>query len=254
MNKEPKILFFDIETTPSLGYVWNLFETNVIKVKEPWHLLCFSYKWLGDKSSKIVSLPQFKLYKQNPKNDYEIVKKLHELFEEADIIIGHNLDKFDIRKVNAKLAQHNFNPPSPYKTIDTLKVARRYFKFDSNRLNDLGELLGLGKKVETGGFSLWEKCIVGDLSAWKKMEKYCKQDVNLLEKLYIKLRPWIKNHPTVSYKKDVVCHKCGSDKLHWRGTQITLDKKYRRFQCQECGGWGRENKGEVIKTSTKNIL
>ncbi len=173
MNKGPKILLFDIETSPSLGYVWTLFETNVIKVKQPWSLLCFSYKWLGDKTTKVVSLPQFSTYKKNPRNDYEVTKKLHELFELADVIIGHNGDKFDIRKVNAKLIEHGFLPPSPYKTIDTLKIARKYFKFDSNRLNDLGELLGLGRKVETGGFTLWEKCINGDLKAWNKMEKYC---------------------------------------------------------------------------------
>jgi DNA polymerase elongation subunit (family B) len=251
-EKKLRVLLFDIETTPTTGYVWTLFETNVIKVIEPWHLLCFSYKWLGDKTTQVVALPQFPLYKKNTKNDYEIVKKLHELFEEADIIIAHNGDKFDIRKVNAKMIQHGFNPPSPYKTIDTLKIARRYFKFDSNRLNDLGELLGLGKKVETGGFSLWEGCIAGNIKAWEKMKRYNKQDVVLLERVYIKLRPWMKNHPSL-FKSDVSCPKCGSNKIQWRGYHITVNKRHRRFQCQECGGWGKEITGEKIVKLTKNI-
>jgi hypothetical protein len=167
--------------------------------------------------------------------------------------MGHNVDKFDVRKVNAKLIQHGFTPPSPYKTIDTLKIARRYFKFDSNRLNDLGVLLGLGKKVETGGFSLWEKCIAGEKKAWERMKKYNKQDVVLLERVYLKLRPWMKNHPDI-FKIGVECQKCGSTNVQWNGYRITKTKKHRRFCCQNCGGWGQEVIGEKVIRQTSNIL
>lgn len=255
-EKNTKILLFDIETSPTVGYVWSLFETNVIKVLEPWHLLCFSYKWLGDKDAKVVALPDFDLYKKDPKNDYELVKKLHELFDQASIICGHNGDKFDIRKVNAKLIQHGFMPPSPYKTVDTLKVARRYFKFDSNRLNDLGELLNLGKKVETGGFSLWEKCIAGDKKAWDKMKKYNKQDVVLLEKVYYKLRPWMKQHPYIGVYDDIArptCTHCGSTNLENKGFAYTSSQSYCRYQCRECGTWVR-NRQVNKKVDEKGLV
>ena len=74
------------------------------------------------------------------------------MFDEADVVIAHNGDKFDMRKANARFG--HYEPPMPVQQVDTLKVARKYFKFESNKLGDLGEHLGLGNKEVTGGFAL----------------------------------------------------------------------------------------------------
>jgi DNA polymerase elongation subunit (family B) len=244
-----KILLYDIETSPSLGYTWEMWETNVLKVIQPWYMLCFSYKWLGEKKTHVISLPQFKGYKKNHRDDKELVKKLWSLFEEADIIMGHNGDRFDIKKTNAKFIEHGFNPPEPYKTIDTLKIARRYFKFDSNKLDSLGEYLGVGRKMKTGGFDLWLDCMDGDMKAWVRMEKYNKQDVVLLEKVYLKLRPWIQNHPNLNIldNKYNSCPNCKSSNLHKRGFSLTTIGKKQRWQCKDCGAWSTSTK--TIKTN-----
>lgn len=237
-----KILLFDIETSPNISYTWGKWEQDVIEFKEEWKILCFAAKWLGGK--KIFA------HRIKGTSDREVVKALWKLFDETDIVVAHNGDSFDVKKTNARFAHYNLPPPSPYKTIDTKKIAKRYFNFNSNSLNDLGKYLGLGEKVETGGFKLWKQCMSGNQEAWRKMIKYNKQDVLLLEKVYLHFRPWMTGHPNVSI--DTECPKCGSDNIQFRGIVRTAPGNvYRRFQCNSCGGWGRE-KNAIITTQTTN--
>lgn len=244
---KPKILIFDIETAPNLGYIWGMYEQNVIEFKNEWYMLSFTAKWLGEKPVT-YALPDFKGYKPGSEDDKALVTKLWELFDEADIIVAHNGDEFDIKKSNARFTYHKLNPPTPYKTVDTKKVAKKYFSFNSNSLNNLGKHLGLGEKVETGGFKTWKGCMDGDKKAWDTMKKYNKQDVILLEKVYLRLLPWMTNHPNsgmFSLGREV-CSNCSSTRLQSRGFAVTKTSKYRRVQCQDCGAWGRESKSETI--------
>lgn len=243
-----KTLLFDIETAPSLGYVWGKYDQNVIDFERDWYMLSFSWKWLGEKKVHSFALPDFKEdYKKDKEDDRTLALQLWELFDEADIIIGHNGDKFDIRKANARFLTHSFDVPAPYKTIDTLKLARKYFKFDSNKLDDLGRYLNLGRKLDVGSFHTWKGCMSGDKKAWKKMVEYNKMDVELLEKVYLRLRPWMNNHPNVNIldEKTGACPACGSTKVQCRGYSITTVSKKQRFHCQNCGKWSL---GKPIKT------
>lgn len=221
-----KVLYYDIETSPLLSYVWEMYEANTLATEKERELMSFAYKWQGDNKIRVESL--------RTNTEKELVKKLHKLFDEADIIVGHNSDNFDNKMANTFFLKQGLLPPSPYQTIDTLKIARNKFRFASNHLNDLGQYLGVGKKVETGGFNLWLKCIKGDKKAWKLMEKYNKQDVELLEKVYNKLSSWVKT-PFKDF--GMVCQNCGSSHLQSRGWQIGQVYMSRRYQCQNCGKW-----------------
>jgi hypothetical protein len=245
-NNKARILLYDIETAPNLVHTWGIYEQTALEVIRPWYILCFAYKWLDEPTTTIVSLPDFKKeYKKDPENDYQLVKRLHELFNEADIVIAHNGNSFDQKKVHARFLVHNFDPPTYYRQIDTLREARKHFRFDSNRLNDLGITLGLGKKVDTGGYSLWQDVMAGDETAWRKMRRYNKQDVVLLEKIYKALRPWITNHPNVSMLAGRVdgCPKCASRHLQKRGIRHNQTTTYQEYQCQSCRGYFRDRIG-----------
>ena len=239
----PRILMFDIETAPNLSYTWEKWETNVIEHQRDWYMLSFAYKWLGDSKVHAYALPDFHGYKKDMENDHMLIQKLWDLFNEADIIIAHNGDEFDIKKTNARFLYHGMLPPKQYKTIDTKKVAKSNFKFDSNSLNDLGKQLGVGVKMDTGGFATWKGCMTGNLKAWERMVKYNKVDVELLESVYMKLRPWIKNFP-ITHVYDGSCYHCGSNHLQSRGHQVTRTATYKRYQCQDCGAW---IKGDKVK-------
>jgi DNA polymerase III, epsilon subunit and related 3''-5'' exonucleases len=248
-----KVLLFDIENTPLVSYTWGIWEQDVIEVKAEWYILCFSYKWLGEKETHCIALPDFKGYKKGNDCEEKLIKKLWELFDEAEILIAHNGDNFDIKKANARFIQWGLEPPSPYKSIDTLKLARRNFKFDSNKLDYLGQYLKLGRKVPHTGKHLWFGCMDGDKSSWDLMKKYNKQDVILLEKVYYKLRGWV----TVSTNMNLIlggifnCPKCGSNQVVKKGFNKTKTAIYQAWKCLNCGGWSQ---GSNISSKKETIL
>jgi hypothetical protein len=255
MTNEPKILLFDIENAPNSAFIWGLYQEVLSQdmLDQNWFMLCWSAKWLGEKeiySSALVDFP--KNYKKNPEDDKLILQKLWKLLDEADIVIAHNGKQFDVRKSNARFIINKMPPPSPYKVIDTLLEARKHFFFTSNKLNDLGKYLGCGEKVETGGFKLWKQCMDGDLNAWKKMVTYCKNDILLLEKIYLKMRPFMTSHPNLNIytnNDDPKCPKCGSNHIAKEGYSYTDVCKYQRYSCKDCNGWfrGRENLNKKSK-------
>jgi hypothetical protein len=172
------------------------------------------------------------------------------VLDSADIVIAHNGDKFDIKKSHTRIIKHKISLPSTFSQVDTLKMARAKFSFTSNRLDDLGEFLGLGRKVKHEGFGLWEKCQEGNKTAWAKMRKYNKQDVVLLEKVYLALRPWAA-HPNTALMSgnERACPRCGSERLKSKGWHHNKTISYRRLLCLGCGGYVRSN--EKAKSKPK---
>lgn len=183
-------------------------------------------------------------------SEEELLKKLHEILCEANVVIAHNGDSFDIKKINARFIIHRIGPPTPYKTIDTKKVAKSIASFDSNSLNNLGIDLDEGEKIKHRGFDMWEGCMAGVESDWLDMESYNKMDVILLEKVYLRLLPWIKNHPNLSaYSDRPSCPRCMSPTItQSRGAYLSNSKVYKRYQCMGCGGWIRDKVG--VSTTT----
>ncbi len=231
-------LLVDIETCPNLSYVWGHYEQDVIKVSQSWYVLSVAWKRLGDKKINVKGLPDYLGYPKDKTNDKYLIKEIWSLLDSSEVVVAHNGDRFDLPKLNSRFVFHGMGPPSPYKSIDTLKISRKYFKFNSNRLNDLGLYLGLGSKLPHTGSTLWFSAMSGDLGAWRKMKAYNQQDVALLEAVYLKLRPWASNHPRLSdYTKNPVCPTCQSQKIQQRGIAVTRTGHRARMQCQECGAW-----------------
>jgi DNA polymerase elongation subunit (family B) len=244
LSPPPKVAFFDIETAPYLAWVWEKYETNVIEFERSNYMLCFSYKWLGSPKVYTFSLADFPGYRKDMRNDKALVVELWKLMSEADIIVAHNGDNFDIKKSNERFIVHGLPPPPNSKTVDTLKLARRNFKFASNKLDDIAKDLSLGRKLPHTGFHLWKGCMNGDAAAWALMKKYNRQDVVLLERVYLRFRPWAKNHPNVAiYQAIDACPNCGG-KRQKRGYTFSQSRKKHRLQCVECGAWST---GDTIK-------
>ena len=235
----PKLCVFDVEVSPILGWAYQLYDTNLIHVERDQHMMSWSAK-VGRKITT-RTLPDYELYKKEPYNDRELVKEFHQLINENDLYVGHNLDRFDIRITQARMLEHGFSPPSPLRTVDTLKIARKHFKFSSNKLGDLAERLGVGKKTYEKHSDLWRDCLSGDMKAWEKLRRYNKRDVVLTDRVYLKLRPWIQNHTPLS-NNPLKCPNCGEKNLQKRGTYITRKSKLQRLCCQSCGAWTKGDK------------
>ena len=251
-----KTLIIDIETAPLLTYVWKVWKENIGEKQLLRHsyMMCFACKWLGE--------DEVYYFETRTSNDKELIKKAYNFLDEADIVIAHNADRFDIPKINTYAIQNGLKPPSPYKVIDTLKIAKKKFFFTRNTLEHIANYLGCSPKLnhqKFSGFDLWLECIRGNEEAWKEMKMYNIQDVITLEEVYLKLRPFIDNHPNVSIKKTNIdgkyrCPKCGSDKVQKRGTYETNTGIYQRYRCNECGGWSRTRYTETEKDNRKQIL
>ncbi|MEO5646600.1 MAG: ribonuclease H-like domain-containing protein [Candidatus Paceibacterota bacterium] len=244
-QNKPRILLYDLETSYTVGAVWGLYDQNVaVTLKEP-YIITFAWKWLGEKTTHVLSLPDFKTFKKDRCNDKELVQELWKLFNEADVIIAHNGNSFDQKWTYARFVVNGIKPPAQAKYIDTKLVAKSKFRFNSNSLNNLGKYFGLGQKIETGGIDLWVGCIErNEAKSWNLMCKYNKQDVVLLEKVYLKMLPFMTNHPNYNLSQGTThcCPNCGSANVQKRGVSHTRSTTVQRYQCQKCGGWSTGTK------------
>lgn len=249
-----KILIVDIETAPKVAYVWRFFKENVgaKQVREHGHIMSYAARWFGSKET---------MYEENRKEDDSvIVTALCKLLDEADIVVAHNGARFDFPTILGRALVHNIKPPSPYKIVDTCKEARRLFKFESNSLEYLAIVLGCKPKLahkNFPGFELWLECLRGNEDAWSEMRIYNEQDVDTLEEIYIKMRPFMDRHPNVAAineEEEHSCPKCGGNHMHKRGFAYTNVGKYQRFQCNDCGGWSRSRYTIMPKDVKKNLL
>lgn len=250
MSERPRILLWDIESFAIRGYSWGLYDQRILAVDEDWFILSFAWKWLGDKRVNVLGLDDFDGYRKNKTSDKALMAKAHELMSEADIIVAHNGTSFDTKKVQTRLIANGFPPPKPFREVDTLRIAKRHFAFSSNRLGDLCKAMGIGAKGDPGGFETWLACRAGDPKAWARMKRYNKQDVVILEQLYLKLRPWSNNHPNMALLSDKpsACPKCGSTKgMVSRGWSAAGSvSRRRRYECLSCRGY---SSGRIAKRS-----
>ena len=183
-----------------------------------------------------------------------MLHSIHSLLDKADVVVHYNGKSFDIPTLNKEFLQFGMRPPAPYKQVDLYRVNKGVFRFLSKKLDYIVDQLGIGRKIRHEGHELWVKCMEGEEKAWRKMERYNKRDVTLLEDLYEKLRPWIPNHPNVAAYEDINgCPACGSANIKRSGFAITNIMKYQRYACNDCGKWFRGNKTVSDRRSEKFV-
>ncbi len=230
-----KRLFFDIETSPNIGTFWQagykqrIDYSNIIKERA---IICICYKWEGEKEVH-------SLIWDRKQNDKSMLRAFIKVASEANELVGHNGDKFDLAWVRTRCLFHEIEMFPFYQTIDTLKVSRSKFKFNSNRLDYIAQYLGIGQKIKTS-FNLWKDIVLrNDAKALEKMVKYCKGDVKLLQEVFLRLNAHIPNktHYGVVFGHDRgTCPECGSDDLVVKQRRITATGlKKIQFQCKTCG-------------------
>jgi hypothetical protein len=237
MSSKPKVLLYDIETSPIISYTWGIWDQNVglNQIKEDWHVLAFAAKWLGDPPSKMFYQDQRNA--KDIRNDKPLLKAIWKLLDESEIVITQNGRSFDQKKLNARFIINGIEPPSSSKHIDTKVLAKKHFAFTSNKLEYMTDKLCTKykklKHSKFSGFELWRECMSGNREAWDEMEKYNKYDVLSLEELYYKISPWGTNVNFSSYTGQDTCN-CGGEFVK-NGYDFTQTGKYQRYRCKACG-------------------
>ena len=227
-----RLLLLDIETAPLSVFSWGLWDQNIAinQIIEPGYTLCWAAKWYKSREVLFDSI-----HDSRPK---QMFKKIHKLVDEADAVVHYNGTRFDMPTLNTGFLEHGLHPPSNYADIDLLKTARQKFKFPSNKLDYVSQELGLGQKLKHKGMDLWRGCMAGNDADWRVMKRYNIQDVKLLEKVYVRLLPWIEGHPNWGLfvdAEDPVCRNCGSKNVQKNGVRRTSTMTYHRYRCNDCG-------------------
>ena len=250
-----KTIILDIETAPSLAYVWGVWKQNIGQdmLIQHSHIMSCSVKTLGEE--------EVRYYENRTDNDKQITEQIMNELDEADFVIAHNGRKFDLPMINASAIRHNVSPPSSYRVIDTLLIARKEFRFIKNTLQNLAiELKVPLRKSDHGkysGFKLWLACMNQDDEAWEEMRKYNIMDVDVLEQVYLRLRPWATQHPNINTDTDsdtLRCPRCSSIRLQKRGFYFTNKGKYQRIKCNGCGGWSAFTTSENTREKRQSLL
>lgn len=244
-----RVLLLDWETSPYVSLTWGKYDQNVAAFLQEMKMIGAGWKWLGEKETYVSGLPDYPGYKPGIFNmdDTRLVKHMASLFDKADVIIAHNGNSYDVKVLNTRMAVHGLEPNHPIIQIDTKLVSKGHFRFPSNKLDDIARTLGIGRKRPHTGIDMWIDCMNGDMKAWKMMKLYNKQDVVLLEQVYLRMRPWMKQHPNMNVLNGTQrsCRACGSVNTISRGLSYTATGKRNRYQCRDCYHY---SSGSIIKT------
>lgn len=256
----PKILVFDTETAAATALTFGRFKVNLsqdnILDNGGW-LLCACWRWLGSNVTESIHLSAEEVLN---KDDSRIVAKLWELYEQADAVLAHNSQGFDHKVVQTRAIYNGFPPLPQVKVLDTLQLVKKYLKLPSNRLDAIGEFFGLGRKISTGGISLWRKVQEGDEEAMEQMVEYCLQDVDLLYDVYLRTRQLGRAgsdfNAALYFNDDLVrCRVCGSSEVEATGrTTETALNVFDEMRCNECGAVHRHRTPKTTKEKRKSLL
>ena len=231
---KPKRLFYDIETSYNIvkswrvGYNLSLQPEDIIKERA---IITIAYKWEGEEDVTVLSWDKG--------CDKKIIEDFVKVMSEADEMVGHNLDRYDTKFIMGRALKHGIPALPKYQSTDTLKLAKKHFMLNSNKLDYIAQYLGLGHKVRHRGMSMWDDIIQRNCpKAMDEMVEYNIQDVILTEKVFNKLTEYSLpkvNHASKQTGDKHTCPQCGS-------TDATLQKTYvassgtktRLMSCNSC--------------------
>lgn len=252
-KKGPRVLIYDIETAPLLGYCWSLWDNNIglNQIHSDWHVLSWAAKWMGEEDVYYQDQRDVK----NVEDDKQLLQGIWKLLDECDFVITQNGKKFDQKKLNARFVIHGMKPPSTYRHIDVLQIAKSQFGFTSNKLQYMTETLCKKYKksghAKFSGFELWSECLNGNIEAWSEMENYNILDILSLEELYSIISPWDAKLPNFSVYDDEP-----SENEEWVKDGFVYSNlgKYDRYRNTITGQQRRGNANLLSKEKRDSLL
>lgn len=238
--------YLDIETSLMKGYFWSPWKPVIPydNILEESVILCWSAAWLNEDPNYIFGDSLHLSGERSAgwhRDDRALVEDLWDFLDRADIIIGHNVDRFDLTHINTLFLRHGMPPTSPYQIIDTYKVSKRKFRMATNKLGDCAKRFSLRHEKLDTTLELWRQCADGNPAAFEEMYTYNKGDIATGIDYYLLLRPYVPSHPPVAPGRSDVCQYCGSLNLEpIDGAYRTQASVFPLLRCTDCGGIVRD--------------
>lgn len=221
-------------------------------------MLSFGYKWLGDpkRAAKVISIADTNgicrhcKRVNDPANDKLLLVEAGKIISQADGVVTWYGKGFDERFLRTRYLHHRIPPLPPVNHIDGWFTARYKLKLHSNRLASVQTFLGLPDSKTPVSPDQWQRARNGDLDGLKYVVEHNRLDVIVLEDAYKLLLPYISQHLNFNHFSGgvQVCTHCGSHRLQYDGNYYAPTRGYRKFQCLDCGKWGKDSKA-IIKSS-----
>lgn len=223
VNKNPaRILSWDIETT----HLKADFGT----------MLCVGYKWLHEKTVHVPSITDYPDWQKNMTDESRLLKDFKKVYESADMLVTYFGKGFDVKFLQAKFLEHGLGVAPNIPHVDLFYTVKANFALSRKSLQNVGYYLDLNTEKTPVEGKIWRRAATGHKPSIDYIVRHCKADVQMLEELYLRLRPLVRQHPRVAARGE--CSACGSRLLQARGRALTSTKGERhRYQCQECGHW-----------------
>lgn len=248
-----RICVWDIETNFNIVGSFSLYpeSINYENILQEWYIICGCWKFLNESETYSVSVVDDpKRFKKDHTDDFHVIKTLRDMLEDVDVLVHHFGDRFDIKKLNARIIYHDLPPLPKLLTVDTVKEVKKIAAFNSNKLDYLSKHLNGEGKIQTER-GLWLKVLKGDPKAVQDMVDYCVVDVKRLEELYLRLLPYMKSHPIISTPDTCNCPKCNSEKTIKDGIRLRASgARYQTYKCKDCGANFADTK-TLVKPLTK---
>lgn len=256
-NNGPRILYIDIETKPLEVWTWGTFKQNIAlnQIKEDWELLSFAAKWADE--DKVFYMDQRNA--KSLKDNKGILQGIWNLLDQADIVCGQNSQAFDVKKINAKFIERDMPPPSSYRQIDTLRIAKKHFSFTSFKLEYMADKICKKYKKQKhskfSGFDLWKQCMNGNVAAFKELEIYNKADVLATQELHEKFKKWDSsiNFQVYYDSPEIRCGVCGGTEFKKNGYYYKNTGKFERLRCKNCGSEAKEKTNLLSKEKRASL-
>jgi DNA polymerase elongation subunit (family B) len=228
-----RILVFDIETFPAEAWVWQARDqyVSIDQIKSAGGVLCFAASWVGENKTMFYSMWD---------DGYvPMLEAAFKLLDEADVVVGWNIDRFDVQVLQGAFEVHDMGRPRPSKSVDLFKTCRKNFRWESAKLDYVARMLGIGCKVKHHGFALWPECMAGDAAARRLMTRYCKGDVVLTKKVLWRLWKWVTTlpHQGLYGGNRAGCPRCGSMDVEQDNYTVKMMGRYTLWMCRACQGY-----------------
>lgn len=254
-SKQVKRLFFDIETSPNIGYFWrtgynlNITPENIIEERR---IICISYKWESEEEIHTLTWDKNQC-------DKKMLKEFISVANHADELIAHNGDRFDIKWIRTRCIYHRIPMFPNYKTLDTLKKAKSGFNFNSNKLDYIAQYLGVGAKVKHSGFDMWKGVMMNDKTALSEMVRYCEGDIIVLEDVFLTMQSYIKQNTHAGVLNNNLkysCPCCSSEQITLLKNNVTAMGTIKRLiECNDCNyNYEISNSSYILYLKFKNLI
>lgn len=150
-------------------------------------LLCYSTLDIGEDTP-------ISTFVDKESNELSVLLAAKDELQDANVIVGWNSKLHDIPFLNARLSKYGYRPIQPQMHIDLMYYAGgSSMKIGSKKLDNVAKYFKLDNQKTVLDWDIWKAASKGDQEAIEYIVDHCEQDVRVLEAVYWRLIPNVRN-------------------------------------------------------------